>query len=97
MRKIGLRTSAALLLTGGLLGALADEKPATEDRGLTARIDKRVDAWEPTVQERRFDDIGWASDIRDALRLAKQHNRPVFLFTYSGDAERPHAMALQRC
>ena len=37
----------------------------------------------------------FASNV--ALRLAKEHNRPVFLFTYSGSAEREHAMALQRC
>ena len=26
----------------------------------------------------------WAEDIRDALRLAKAHQRPVFLFTHDG-------------
>jgi len=92
MRPIGLRIGAALLLTGGLTAAL----PPAEDE-VTARVDRRVRAWQPTRDERRLDDVGWAKDIRDALRLAREHNRPVFLFTYSGSAEREHAMALQRC
>ena len=50
-----------------------------------------------TAQERRLDQIGWAKDFRDGLRLAKEHGRPLFLFTYSGSTEREHAMALQRC
>ena len=74
--------------------ALLGKEPESE---LTARVDSLVQAWEPVAEERRFDDIGWAKDIRDALRLAKEHNRPVFLFTYSGSANREHAMALQRC
>jgi hypothetical protein len=77
--------------------ALAGEKPVPDDRGLSARVDQRIQAWQPTREERRLDDIGWARDIRDALRLARQHGRPIFLFTYSGSTNREHAMALQRC
>ncbi len=53
------------------------------DRGAT-RIDERVAALQPTVDERRIDRIGWARDIRSALRLAREHGRPVFLFTMDG-------------
>jgi len=77
--------------------ALAQNKSGNDEASRTARIDKRVEAWQPTADERRLDDIAWASDIRDALRLAKDNARPVFLFTYSGCAEREHAIALQRC
>lgn len=63
---------------------------------VTTQVDRLVAAWEPVEAERRFDDIGWAKDIRDALRLAREHDRPAFLFTYSGSANREHAMALQR-
>lgn len=76
---------------------LAGEKSAAEGDGLSARVDKRIQVWQPTRAEHRLDDIGWARDIREALRLARQHGRPIFLFTYSGSAEREHAMALQRC
>jgi hypothetical protein len=84
-------------MTGGLFAAAVPDKPTPEADSVPVRVDKRVDAWEPISQERRFDDIGWANDIRAALRLARENNRPIFLFTYSGDAEREHAMALQRC
>ena len=80
-----------------LPGARAREQTGNQDAALIARIDKRVQVWQPTTGERRLDDIAWAKDLRDALRLAKDNGRPVFLFTYSGCAEREHAIALQRC
>lgn len=49
-----------------------------------SEIDRRVDAWQPTTKERAFERIGWAKDIRDALQLARKHNRPAFLFTHDG-------------
>ena len=49
-----------------------------------ARIDKWVQEWQPTPGDRRFEEIGWAKDIPEALRLAKQHGRPVFVFTHKG-------------
>jgi hypothetical protein len=95
---------AGTLLAAGLAGAVvllpvapAHDKTGDEDAALIAKIDKRVQAWQPTAEERRLDDIAWAKDLRDALRLAKDNGRPVFLFTYSGCAEREHAIALQRC
>jgi hypothetical protein len=60
--------------------------PPTSAADLAAWIEKRVQGWQPTRQERRFDDIGWAKDIRQALQLAKTHQRPVFLFTYDGES-----------
>jgi hypothetical protein len=54
-------------------------------------IEKRVSLSAPAANERRMDDIGWARDIRDALRLAKENKRPVFLFTHDG------RMAAGRC
>jgi hypothetical protein len=47
-------------------------------------VQKRVAELQPKAEEKRFDEIGWAKDIRDAKRLAKEHNRPVFLFTHDG-------------
>jgi hypothetical protein len=63
-----------------------------EDRDLAGWVERHVRDWEPVAQERRFDEIGWARDIRDALRLAREHHRPVFLFTYDGAS-----MATFRC
>lgn len=104
MKRIHKQHSVAYLLIASLAGIglfseppRADEQTIPTNNNLTARIDQRVQAWQPTKAERRFDDIGWAMDIRDALRLAKEHHRPIFLFTYSGSSIREHAMALQRC
>jgi hypothetical protein len=48
------------------------------------RIDRRIELWQPTKDERRFDDIAWADDIRAALKLGRENNRPIFLFTHKG-------------
>lgn len=49
-----------------------------------SRIDKRIADWQPLQAERRFDDIGWAPDLCTALKTAKVHGRPTFLFTHDG-------------
>ena len=54
-------------------------------------IEQRVQQLQPQAKEKRFDEIGWASDIRAAKKLATEHNRPVFLFTHDG------RMNLGRC
>ena len=54
-------------------------------------IDQKVLDCAPKPEERRFDQTGWLTDIRSALSLAKEHNRPVFLFTHDG------RMGLGRC
>ena len=68
-----------------------------DDKALPAWVDKRIQAWQPTVDERRIDQIAWAKDLRTAQKLAKENARPVFLFSYSGSDERENAMALERC
>ena len=60
----------------------ADETPVT--RRDAAWVDKRVEEWQPTKAERAFDEIGWAKDLTVARRLAEEHGRPIFLFTYDG-------------
>jgi len=49
-----------------------------------AWVDQRVQAWQPTEREKRWESIGWAKDIRHALRLAREQQRPIFLFTLDG-------------
>ena len=49
-----------------------------------AWVESRVAELQPAASEKRFDEIGWAEDIRSAKRLAKSHARPVFLFTHDG-------------
>ena len=93
-------TNAAVLLWTACLAVgqagLGDKKPGSEG-GPVARVDKCVEVWQPTSAERRLDEIGWAPDLRTALRLAKENGRPVFLFHYVGSPFREHAIAQQRC
>jgi hypothetical protein len=54
------------------------------DKEVIPWTEKRVADWQPKASERRFDEIGWAKDLRTARQLAQQHNRPVFIFTMDG-------------
>jgi hypothetical protein len=70
-------------------GALAaDDKlvPTTSvaNADLAAWVDKRIKERQPGPNDRRFDEVGWVKDIREAQKLAKDHKRPVFLFTHDG-------------
>lgn len=47
----------------------------------------KVDSMQPTPEDRKFDEIGWVNSIVDAEKLARQNNRPVFLFTQNGRIE----------
>jgi len=67
------------------------------DKEFTALVKQRVRDWQPTKDERLLDQVGWASDLMEASRLAKKHVRPQFVFTYSGSTTRANAIALQRC
>jgi hypothetical protein len=58
--------------------------PLPADDQVQARVDERVTEWWPKPGEKRFDQIGWAADIRTARKLAAEHHRPVFLFTMDG-------------
>jgi hypothetical protein len=64
----------------------AGPRPGTGPGDL-AWVEKRVDEWQPSKEERRVDDIGWVKSLREALRLGKEHNRPVLVFTYDGKME----------
>jgi len=93
--------SVAILVPRLLIwGALAERNPAVriEDAELVAQVEQRVKAWEPGQMERRFDEIGWSVSIREAERLAREHGRPVFLFTHDGGWPRAGAEAARlRC
>ena len=49
-----------------------------------AWVSRRVNELQPTEAERRIDQIGWATSLLEAEKLANLHNRPVFLFTHDG-------------
>jgi hypothetical protein len=80
------------IITGLLVlgSACLPARPASSDEPKStppldrARIEQRIQEIQPTAKEHRFDAIGWVSDISEAERLAKQHGRPVFLFSNVG-------------
>jgi len=74
-----------------LVNGLPTRGEEKSDAELAAWVAKRVQDWQPTKDERKFDDIAWVDDVLEARRLSKEHNRPVFLFTHDGH------MAIGRC
>jgi hypothetical protein len=73
-------TTGLFTICAGLMG-LGD---GSATKRSSAWIDDHVAALQPRPDERRIDQIGWAPEIRAALRLSRDHGRPVFLFTMDG-------------
>ena len=69
-------------LAAMLIPAVSSSAPAGPHDA--AWVDQRIGANQPTPEERRFDEIGWLTDLRSAEKLAKEHHRPIFLFTHDG-------------
>ena len=80
-----------LALVAGAAALPASDPPA-DGKEFAVWVESRVQAWQPTTAERSFDQIGWVPTIVEAERLAKQHDRPLFLFTFDGPS-----MSLGRC
>jgi hypothetical protein len=90
----GRKTAVAAVLALGLLGGVglcgqapgkkAVEKAPAAEPEFVAWVDRLVKERLPSAAERRLDEVGWAADIRTAEKLAREHNRPVFLFTHDG-------------
>ena len=91
MVRASFKVTAAFVLAAAApwAGTQAQDHPKLDDP--SPWVEKRVQLWQPLAAERRFDDIGWARDIIEARRLAREHHRPVFLFTHDGH------MAVGRC
>lgn len=73
-----------LLAVSSRLPAADQPEPSIPDADLLSTVDERIEAWWPTADEKRFDEIGWAADLHEARRLAREHDRPIFLFTMDG-------------
>jgi len=67
-----------------VLAMLSQEKAAP---GSPAWVEGRILEIQPSAEERKFDTIAWAPSITEALRLAKQHGRPIMMFTYDGQIQ----------
>src|SRR5262249_23312684 len=65
--------------------AVRGDGPATvADKDVCSFVDQRVKEWQPAADEKRFDEIGWCTSLLQPEELAKQHKRPIFLFTHDG-------------
>jgi hypothetical protein len=83
-----MRALSLVLVVGAWAGAQDSPGAPKED---LSWIERRVDEWQMKPSERKFDRIGWLTEIGAALRLGREHHRPIFLFTHDG------RMALGRC
>ncbi len=54
------------------------------DAGVVHWVHQTVAQRQPTARDKRFDEIGWAADIRDAIKLGTETERPIFLYTGDG-------------
>jgi hypothetical protein len=82
LRRAVLSLLAAGAAASGLL--FAADTPSIADRDVKSFVDRRIQEWQPTAEERRFDAIGWSTSVLEAEKLAREHKRPVFLFTHDG-------------
>ena len=82
MRTLHFATGCVLAIAG----AMAAENWLKDDK-LVESVQKKVREIQPSREERRFDEIGWAPSIVEARAISQKINRPVFLFTYNGNID----------
>ncbi len=81
------RWPVALVILGLLLGGVVATtwaKDSISDRKVVRWVEKTVAERQPPPEDKRFDEIGWVTDIRTAIQLGKEHNRPIVLYTGDG-------------
>ena len=69
-----------------IAGAVAAESWLKDDK-LVDAVQKKVREIQPSREEKRFDEIGWAPSIVQARAISQKINRPMFLFTYNGNID----------
>ena len=77
---------AALVATSAALwwGGEPDAPPPPD----LARIERIIREWQPSPEEKRFDEIAWAPSLREARRRSKETRRPVAILALSGPLEK---------
>ena len=80
-----MRNFARIVSAGAILmvAAVAAETWLKND-SLTESVETKVREIQPSREEKRVDEIGWAPSILAAEALARKTSRPMFLFTYNG-------------
>lgn len=57
---------------------------AQTPRPSLAQLEKRAANLMPTKQQLRYQEIPWVHDLADAMKIAHDENRPLFLWGYGG-------------
>jgi hypothetical protein len=76
-----IRSTVTALTALAALAVLAGAPAETHD---ALWVSQRVREWQPTARDRTWETIGWAHGLSEALRLGRDHARPIFLFTHDG-------------
>jgi hypothetical protein len=72
-----------VFVVGGVVAA-ALAKDRISDAKIVRWVEKTVAERQPPADDKRFDEIGWVTDIRTAITLGKENNRPIYLMTVDG-------------
>lgn len=72
-----------VLLLGGVI-ATSCSLGTISDARVVRWVEKTVDERQPPAEDKRFDEIAWVTDIRTAIALGKEFNRPIVLYTGDG-------------
>lgn len=72
------------LLLGGAVATSCATGGSLSDGNVVRWVEKTVAERQAPPEDKRFDEIGWVTNIRTAIQLSKEHNRPIFLFTGDG-------------
>jgi len=81
------RPPLTVLVAGLLLGGRLTTKNkigTISDARVVRWVEQTVAERQPPAEDKRFDEIGWVTDIRTAIELGKEYNRPIFLLTVKG-------------
>ncbi len=81
------RFPVGLVIVGLLLGGVVATtwaKDSISDGKVVRWVEKTVADRQPPPEDKRFDEIGWVTDIRTAIKLGKEYNRPIVLYTGDG-------------
>jgi hypothetical protein len=73
----------AVFVVGGVV-ATTLAKDRISDAKIVRWVEKTVAERQPPADDKRFDEIGWVTDIRTAITLGKENNRPIYLMTVDG-------------
>jgi predicted small secreted protein len=72
------------VLLGGLVVTACATAGGMSDGSVVRWVGKTVAERQATAEDKHFDEIGWVTDIRTAIQLGKEYNRPIFLYTGDG-------------